>query len=103
MNRELIGRNIIIPEHPTGLWYLITEHAEYLGFAANVGRRRLEGRIGLEFDYEGCYRRCETFKGTEAITLDEFFSLKPEPAKKTITLELTEEQEASVRAALGES
>ena len=36
------------------------------------------------------------------ISLDTFFSLKPEPGKKTITLELTEEQEASVRAVLGE-
>jgi hypothetical protein len=52
--------------------------------------------VGLECCKDWFYM--QTPSGRPQITLEEFFSLKPE--LKTITLELTEEQEALVRAAL---
>jgi hypothetical protein len=52
----------------------------------------------IEEDKDWFYMKAPS--GRPQITLEEFFSLKPEPKLKTITLELTEEQETLVRTVL---
>ena len=105
MNNQLADTFVEIPQEPKGLWYLIIEHSVSLGFPALFSSRRESCHNFINF-MQGTFRRVPDREGIPSrcsrISLDEFFSLTPEPSKKSTTSELTEEQEASVRAILGE-
>ena len=108
MNNQLSDRFVEIPHEPEGLWDLIMKHAAYLGFPPLISSYREVCDNFINF-MDGTSRRVPYREDVPSqctrISLDEFFNLTPEPpkpVKKSITLELTEEQEASVRAVLGE-
>lgn len=102
--RKKLHRKLVRTYGDRNLRDAIIKRGEFLGFKGLTGSVDRKDTIAVWFNEDGYIGTLDAGheKERQYISINSFFELEPDPVKRTITLELTEEQEALVRAALGE-
>lgn len=106
MNKEFLTDKCVLVKGSVELLDAVVAKGRTLGFKLwDIQHTCRAEATSVNFRHDGdmiLIREHPSWRGADLLSLDEFFALKPEPKKKTITLEVTEEQEQLIRQQLGE-